>query len=177
MEIYKITNTVNSKVYVGKTTKTAQERWKTHCASAFSENSQHYIHRAMRKYGAAVFVVSTLASADSLDELNALEIAFIQQLDSMNKGYNMTRGGDAGWEYINRVLGPTLKRFKDHKHSEATRAQMSASHQGLQAGSKHGMFGRKMTMEQRLAHAARIKAVRATRPWSTRHKNQVPQIV
>jgi NUMOD3 motif len=89
----------------------------------------------------------------------------------------MTRGGDAGWEYINRVLGPTLKRFKDRKHTEATRAQMSLSHIGLQAGSKHGMFGRKMTDEQRAAHAARIKAVRAARPWSTRRKNQLPQAI
>ena len=47
--IYKITNTINNKIYIGKTTRTVEKRYKDHLYS--SKKSNCYLHIAMRKYG------------------------------------------------------------------------------------------------------------------------------
>lgn len=50
--IYKITNKINGKVYIGKTTKTVQERWKEHLRESRTERSENRpLYRAIRKYG------------------------------------------------------------------------------------------------------------------------------
>ena len=45
--IYKITNTINDKVYIGKTTRTIEERWKEHLNSI--KDKDFKIYRAFRK--------------------------------------------------------------------------------------------------------------------------------
>lgn len=54
MLIYKITNQVNGKCYIGQTIKSAEERWKEHRQHAFGThpNDQNKaLYRAIRKYG------------------------------------------------------------------------------------------------------------------------------
>jgi hypothetical protein len=49
--IYVVTNTVNGKVYVGKTTKPFDGRWKEHQRITRSKSKRHYLHNAIRKHG------------------------------------------------------------------------------------------------------------------------------
>ncbi len=95
MFIYLIQNTVNGKVYVGKTTDTIASRWNSH-VTASKTDLQHLICRAIRKYGPAAFTVEELCQASSLEELNALECHYIALFKSSDPkvGYNMTLGGD-----------------------------------------------------------------------------------
>lgn len=91
--IYLVTNLINGKKYVGKTSKTIEERWKAHvCNARGSLNT--YLCNAIRKYGADNFSITKLAEAQDEYELNALEVKFIEDLDTHNTGYNLTRGGD-----------------------------------------------------------------------------------
>ena len=60
--IYKITNTINGKVYIGQSQNIA-ERWRAHRSRAFSEdgkNERNLLYRAIRKYGLEIFEFSVI---------------------------------------------------------------------------------------------------------------------
>ena len=84
MIIYLITNTVNGKLYVGQTIHGLSWRWNIHKAMARRGNKV-YFHAAIRKYGEEAFVPSVLASAENVQELNELEIAFIAKLKTADQ--------------------------------------------------------------------------------------------
>lgn len=59
-QIYKITNLVNGKLYVGKTVRTLQRRLKVHIAAALRQEPRHNhikLYAAIRKYGEENFIV------------------------------------------------------------------------------------------------------------------------
>lgn len=95
--VYKITNTVNNKVYIGITARTLEKRWRYHCNSAHSENDRYVFHRAIIKYGENAFVKEVLASNLNKEEAQQLEKYYINTLDTFylnGHGYNMTYGGE-----------------------------------------------------------------------------------
>jgi group I intron endonuclease len=85
--IYLISNTINGKRYIGKTSKTLEERWYRHCKSA-EYGSNTYLHKAIRKYGPESFKIEYLM--EGLDEEEVMLIA------DQQPEYNMTAGGDGG---------------------------------------------------------------------------------
>ena len=96
MLIYKITNSKNSKVYIGKTIYTLKRRWKGHKVAA-KKGSETYLHKAIRKYGAAAFVPEIIkGGVRSEANLNRFERKFIKLYKSNNPdfGYNQTSGGE-----------------------------------------------------------------------------------
>lgn len=95
MIIYKITNTVNGKIYIGKTTKSLTERKKSHF-KRFRAGEKTHLYNAFKKYGKDVFLWKELSSCSDIQTLNDLEIFFIKKYDSFKNGYNMTLGGDGG---------------------------------------------------------------------------------
>jgi group I intron endonuclease len=97
--IYKFTNRANGKVYIGKTSTTPEKRALTHLKASKAKSPACIFHKAIKKYGFDQFEQTVLASTTSSVEINDLETMFIKQfdccvLDSPDKGYNMTRGGD-----------------------------------------------------------------------------------
>jgi group I intron endonuclease len=95
MIIYKITNTINGKIYIGKTTKSLNERKKTHL-KRFRYGKKTHLYSAFKKYGNDAFLWEELIKCSDINELNELEIFFIKKYDSIKNGYNMTMGGDGG---------------------------------------------------------------------------------
>ena len=98
--IYKITNKINNKVYIGQVVakKGLAKRWKRHVDTAKS-GANYLISIAIRKYGEDNFTIEEIDTADSREELNEKEIYWIsyyQSFTDRNKGYNMTSGGDGG---------------------------------------------------------------------------------
>lgn len=97
--IYKITNTINNKIYIGFTNDLSR-RITEHKRNHVKHNSKLYY--AMRKYGFELFefavVFQSLDSAYCKDEM---EQYFIIEYNSFNDGYNMTLGGDGS---IGRTL-------------------------------------------------------------------------
>lgn len=91
--IYKITNRVNNKVYIGQS-KNIEQRWKAHRTRYWS--GKYAIQKAMIKYGIDNFDFTVLEECE-IDELNNKEIYWISYYDSHNsdKGYNLTDGGDS----------------------------------------------------------------------------------
>jgi group I intron endonuclease len=73
--IYKITNTINNKVYIGQTTRTLTERFKEHLRNCNTESKKTmHLYSAMNIYGKENFSISLLEEASTLDELNQKEI-------------------------------------------------------------------------------------------------------
>jgi group I intron endonuclease len=85
--IYLITNTVNGKQYIGKTSKSLEARWYQHRKNAeYGHNT--YLYKSIRKYGPDAFLITSLC--EGLDEEEILMIHKHQP------EYNMTAGGDGG---------------------------------------------------------------------------------
>lgn len=91
--VYQITNTINGKVYFGKATE-VPARWYQHCWDA-KHGKDFPIHRAIRKYGKAVFRATILAEHPTNYEACQHEIALIASIPP-GRGYNATKGGDGG---------------------------------------------------------------------------------
>ena len=91
--IYIIKNTVNSKVYIGQTRTSVDQRWKEHLRHA--QYGDQVINRAMKKYGVDKFYIETLEICD-ISILDEREIYYIDLYDSTDKskGYNVSIGGN-----------------------------------------------------------------------------------
>jgi group I intron endonuclease len=87
--IYKITNTVNDKIYIGQTITSLKSRWQSHVSSAKC-NKPWVICSAIRKYGEENFKIEQIDIAHSKVELDDLEIKYIKDL---TPHYNMCAGG------------------------------------------------------------------------------------
>lgn len=94
--IYKITNLINGKSYIGFTSKNPPElRWKEHVYNA--SFLKYYLYRAIRKEGAENFSFEVICqSLDWKHCLYELESYFIDKYNTKSpNGYNMTDGGKA----------------------------------------------------------------------------------
>lgn len=97
-KIYKITNKINGKVYVGQTTKTLKERFEKHCWGTTEKDSYHFnmaIKKAIKKYGKENFTIELIEEVETY-KLDEREVYWISFYDSYNKGYNCTLGGQNG---------------------------------------------------------------------------------
>lgn len=96
--IYKITNQVNNKVYIGQTRFTVEHRWKQHLRH-FKSGRNTILYKAFKKYGVENFKVEPIEEVD-VNSLDQREIFWIAKYDSFNSGYNATLGGSKGGIYI-----------------------------------------------------------------------------
>lgn len=97
--IYKINNTKENKIYIGKTINSIQKRFQRHLQDALSNRLDTHLARAIRKYGAENFTIELVDQAETEDELNKKEIYWIEYYNSYNQGYNETKGGEGGNTY------------------------------------------------------------------------------
>lgn len=108
--IYKITNTINNKSYIGQSINIAS-RWAEHKRLSNSED-QRIIYRAIRKYGLENFTFEVLEECQE-QELNEREIYWINFFDSFENGYNMTYGGDGSRKYDIIAIVESYKRTEN----------------------------------------------------------------
>jgi group I intron endonuclease len=125
--LYKITNLLNDKVYVGQTIN-AGRRWSDHKWLS-KKKPEQYIHRAMNKYGIKNFQFEVIAECKSSSDANETEKQLIIQYDSRNpeKGYNLAPGGETAW---NTGLPAEQQPMYGKHHSEESRKKISESNIG-----------------------------------------------
>ena len=104
--IYKITNQINGKVYIGQTNN-LERRYKEHW---FRYDREQPLYQAFNKYGRENFKMEPIELTENYNEREQYWIAFY---DSYNKGgYNATKGGEENSQSsrINEIL---LKHYED----------------------------------------------------------------
>lgn len=117
--IYKITNKLNNKTYIGQSV-CIERRWEEH----IRDNSNSLIHLAILKYGVKNFTFEVLEECHQ-SELDEKEIYWIKVFNSFEDGYNLTLGGRGAVHYdIEKVyevylqcksISETAKRIGCHK--------------------------------------------------------------
>ena len=89
--IYKITNQINNKIYIGETTRNLNVRWNEHKYESYTQGHgyNYHLHRAIRKYGIENFIIEMIDNCPDEDRFK-LESYYIKLYDSSNKekGYN-----------------------------------------------------------------------------------------
>ena len=111
--IYKIINDINDKVYIGKTSKTIEHRWKEHREDATTKSKDHRpLYSAIQKYGIEHFQIEEIEEVLNDKIACEREKYWIEYYGSFKNGYNATKGGD-GCQYADYDLIYAL--FKEGK--------------------------------------------------------------
>lgn len=137
MIIYKATNKLNNKVYIGQTIRSLEYRKNQHLRDSQKEERRKNkpFHNAIAKYGIETFEFEVIDTATTQDELDKKEIYWIAYYDSTNrdKGYNRDSGGRKGGtksDITKKLIGETTKQ----KWQDAEMAQKMR--EGLRKGNE-----------------------------------------
>lgn len=100
VEIYKVTNKINGKLYIGQTSRTLQKRKSAHIRNSFNHNALDYdcaFHKAIRKYGPDNFKWEVVHTCNTVSESNEVERKLIAEYNTCHGvGYNSNEGGGSG---------------------------------------------------------------------------------
>ena len=165
MQIYKTTNLINDKIYVGQDQNN----------NSWYYGSGNLIKLAIKKYGKEKFTKEIIEHCTDIDDLNDAEIFWIWKLNSLvPNGYNITKGGggklgvshphteehkrkiseskkgktmgkDNHFYGKHHTEASNLKNRNAHlgkKHSEESKLLISRNGKGKQSGDKHHMYGK-----------------------------------
>lgn len=138
-EVYKITNIITNKIYIGITNQGSHIRYLHHLyESRIGELSP--IHKSIAKYGKENFILEVIDFADNYEDLKEKEKYYIKLYNSNNRniGYNLTEGGDGtfGRMHSNETKEKIRLKAIGRKASDETKAKMSESKKGHKLSDK-----------------------------------------
>ena len=117
--IYKITNKINGKSYIGQTIQDVKNRFYQHCATKCNKAVLNMvIHKSIKKYGKSNFTIEVIEEIDSTN-LNDREKYWIRYYDSYNNGYNSTKGGQDGIKLFKNL--DTKSIIREYKFGKSLR--------------------------------------------------------
>jgi group I intron endonuclease len=171
--VYKITNTLNGKLYIGYTSSSIENRWSRHKYDAERcTNVYRKFYNAIKKYDEDVWLIELLCVTKTIQEAKEKEIEYIQLFDSYNKGYNSTKGGDGNNGMLiteesklkrskalvgRKKAASTIEKFKLRIQTDLTKSLISKAHIGKKKPwvkwdknqiTKRAMTRRALTKEQ-----------------------------
>ena len=153
--IYKITNKINGKVYIGQSQDICK-RWHEHKNNIKRERYSHVLlYKAFIKYGIDNFIFEIVEKCEE-NSLSEREIYYIDKFRSYvgfddSNGYNMTLGGE-GIRGAERTIEWRLHLSEGHKGISTWNKgkKYSLPHmKGKFAGKNNPFFGRHHTEETR----------------------------
>jgi group I intron endonuclease len=110
--IYKITNKITNKIYIGQTTRNINKRFEEHTTN---NKYASYLTTSINKYGKDNFTIDIICYCFSKEELNKQEIFFIFKYKTYDKtkGYNISLGGQGGnlGEVVNQKISKSKKKY------------------------------------------------------------------
>jgi group I intron endonuclease len=149
--IYKITNLLDGKYYIGQTTNSFKARFTNHISEARCRRNCRYLGNAIVKHGSKNFIVEQLItgikSQEDLDNIERLWILVTRSYDH-KVGYNIEFGGNGRGkispetrikmsvpksEEHKRKLSEAAKKRGGHPLSAEAREKIAAWHRGKKA--------------------------------------------
>ncbi len=176
--LYSITNTVNGKLYLGKTSVEPILRWRDHRKNLRgNRHDNDHLQKAWNKYGESVFVFAIVQTFATCEEANSAEIQ--QILSYREQGielYNIRGGGDGGLHSEETKEKIRQGQYNRPPDSEETRRKRKEAAQGRILSKEHrrkvserGRPARIRTPEEIEKHRQAIKG----RPLSKEHKTKL----
>lgn len=146
MVIYKITNRLNNKVYIGQTIRDLATRVQEHRRKANS-----LVGKAINKYGIENFTIEEIYTATSIEDLNDNEVYYISQYNCLApNGYNLCLGG-----------GNT----KGYSHPQETKDLLSSIKKETYLGTNNPFYGKKHTTESKQKISNSRKGKKLPQAW------------
>lgn len=128
--IYKITNTLNNKVYIGQTVKTVEKRFQQHKNNSNKEYfSQIILYKAFNKYGIENFICEQIEEVPN-ELLDEREKYWIKFYDSYFDGYNSTLGGRATPLY-NWDIDDIIEKYQELKSARKVAQLLGCDHSSI----------------------------------------------
>lgn len=146
MIIYKVTNNVNGKIYIGQTIRTIDERISEH-----QRKKNSLIGKAIKRYGIESFTIESIETVTTIEMLNNREIYWIKHFKCMvPNGYNQCVGG-------NNTMGFT--------HREESKQKMSESKSKLYMGENNPFYGKTHSIEAKQKMSKQRKGRTLSEEW------------
>lgn len=147
MFIYKVTNKINGKSYIGQTIGNIVTRFNKHCDKASGCSA---LSLAIQKYGKDNFTIEEIGGANNQSELNYQEWILIFKHNTLSpNGYNLRHGGGAKGKMTDEVKNKLSKKLsgrisshKGKKHTEQSKLNMSIGslgQKGWPLGKNHNL--------------------------------------
>lgn len=136
--IYKITNLIDGKVYIGQTVN-YNKRKKRHLSSLKNGNHHNkHLQRAFDKHGEDSFKIELIKKCN-IEELDKLERYYIKELDACNhdKGYNMMYGGQRYRNFTKEVRLKMSEAGKGRKFTDEHKKKIGLAHKGRKLSQEH----------------------------------------
>ena len=151
--IYKTTNLLNGKFYVGKSS------FKNNCLDYWYLGSGVLIKKSIKKYGRGNFKKEIIEWCSSFEESNEREKYWIKELDALNLkiAYNIATGGDGGslGAEVNRRISEALK---GRKHTEEFKQFLSKINKGKKLSKEHIEALRKANLGRKRSEESKQKS-------------------
>ena len=125
--IYKITNTLNNKIYIGQTIKTIEKRFQQHKNNSNKEYfSQIVLYKAFNKYGIENFICEQVEQVEN-EKLDEREKYWINYYDSFFNGYNSTLGGRTTQLY-DWDVDDIIEKYQELKSARKVAIELGCDH-------------------------------------------------
>lgn len=119
--IYKITNLINNKSYIGQTTQDLNKRWLDHCSKGSCCKA---LSKAIHKYGKNSFRIEPIVSVLNNSDLNEIESYFIKYYNTFGtKGYY--------WFYEQDYTDQNLKKKINNECNKHKKPNSSSKYVGV----------------------------------------------
>lgn len=118
-KIYKITNIINNKIYVGCTVSSLEKRYYEHLYRCFKSDYKSKLYNSMKKYGEENFTIELIEEC-YVENIYEIEKKYIKEYDSFKNGLNSTAGGEGCLGYIHsteirKKISKAIKEGNSHK--------------------------------------------------------------
>ena len=168
--IYRITNLINGKSYIGKTGMNFGDRWDSHRSLLNSgKHDNPHLQRAWSKYGQQNFEFEIVEKLDNAKDLNEREMFWIAEYRSCDKCYNIHDGGDGGM-----MLGKHLSEDTKRKIGEKNRINMTGRKASVETkrrmSESQKLRFEKMSDEDKKAYGKRMSECASGYKWSDESK-------
>ena len=152
MVVYKVSNIIDGKIYVGKTTRNLRKRIMEHLQNCRIS----YFDRAIKKHGIESFEIAIIEECTTIEELNEREKFWIKELNcKIPNGYNLTDGGEGvvGYTVPPELCQKRSENRKGFKVSKKTCMKISMA----KKGKKENLFLKKH--EKKCPHPIKINVL------------------